>query len=189
MLASFTLPGAVETFNDDAEGVRLVGQSASAANSDAGFFGPISLFHREWNAYLDASIQVTNTTNSRYQIGFTTDNTLDGVDTLCNGDSCATVVIRPADATYQYIVNDGDAGQDITNSGISESTDVVRIQVRFDSANNRVGFTINDNPETFISAEIPATATDLFPVVLLENSVASQRQFIEIYYVFTSETK
>jgi len=61
--------------------------------------------------------------------------------------------------------------------------------VRFDSANNRVGFTINDNPETFITTEIPADTTDLFPVVLLENSVANQRQIIEIYYVFTTETK
>ena len=152
-------------------------------------FGNVALFHGEWDAYLDARIQVTNTTNSRLQIGFTTDTTLDNNNTFCNNDSCATVAIRTADATYQYIVNDGDPAQDVTDSGIAESTDVIRVQVRFDSANNRVGFTIDDNPETFISAEIPASNTNLFPIVLLENSVANQRQAIEIYYVYTSETK
>lgn len=191
LLAVNTLPGAVETWNVDAEGVRLVGQTGFPVGSDSGFFGStvVGLFHREWDAYLDARIQVTNTTNSRYQIGFTTDTSLDGVDGLCDNDSCASVVIRPGDATYQYIVNDGDAAQDVTNSGIAESTGVVRVQVRFDSANNRVGFTINDNTETFISLEIPAGNTNLFPVVIQENSVVNQRQSIEIYYVYTSETK
>jgi len=189
LLSSSTFPAPTEAVSDDPEGVRLAATTQAPVGGDAGLFGSVSIFHREWDAYLDARIQVTNTTNSRLQVGFTSDSSLDNNNTFCNGDSCATVAIRTADATYQYIVNDGDAAQDVTDSGIAESTNVVRIQVRFDSANNRVGFTINDNPETFITTEIPADTTDLFPVVLLENSVANQRQIIEIYYVFTTETK
>jgi len=187
LLASFTLPAATETFSDDADGVRIAAQTAIGAGNDAGFFGTVALYHREWDAYLDARIQVTNTTNNRLQVGFTTDTSLDNNNTFCNNDSCATVAIRTIDGTYQYIVNDGDPAMDVTDSGIAESSDVVRIQVRFDSSNNRVGFTINDNPETFITAEIPATTTDLFPVVLLENS--QDRQTIELYYIFTSQIK
>lgn len=189
LLGLNSLPGALDTFNDDVDGIRLVAQTGFPANSDNGFFGSVALYHREWDSYLDARIQVTNTTNSRYQIGFSSETLVDGGDGLCNNDSCASVMIRSGDTTYQYVVNDGDAAQDVTNSGIAESTGVVRVQVRFDSANNRVGFTINDNPETFISAEIPAAATDLFPIVVQENSVGNQRQSIEIYYVYTSEKK
>lgn len=188
LLSTSAFLGAVTGFGDDLEGVRITRQTAYAVNSDAGFSGTVAMFHREWDAYLDASIQVTNTTNSRLFVGFSTDGTLDNADTYCDTDSCALVAIRPADATYQYIVNDADAGQHLTPSGISESTGVVRIQVRFDSANNRVGFTINDNPESFITTDIPAPTTDLFPVVFFENSLAS-RQTIEMYYVFVSETK
>src|SRR3972149_1659655 len=189
LLSSSTFPAPTEAVSDDPEGVRLAATTQAPVGGDAGLFGSVSIFHREWDAYLDARIQVTNTTNSRLQVGFTSDSSLDNNNTFCNGDSCATVAIRTADATYQYIVNDGDAAQDVTNSGIAESTNVVRIQVRFDSANNRVGFTINDNPETFITTEIPAATTDLFPVVLLENSVANQRQIIETYYVYVTEKK
>jgi len=189
LLSSSTFPAPTDVVSDDADGIRLASTTQAPVGGDAGLQGSVAIFHREWDAYLDARIQVTNTTNSRLQVGFTSDSSLDNNDTFCNGDSCATVAIRTTDAAYQYIVNDGDAAQDVTNSGIAESTNVVRIQVRFDSANNRVGFTINDNPETFITTEIPAATTDLFPVVLLENSVANQRQIIETYYVYVTEKK
>jgi hypothetical protein len=187
LLSDYQLPGNADSVNDDANGVRLLSQTTYAAGGDAGFRTNVAQFHREWDAYLDARILVTNTTNSRLQVGFTDDPTLDNNNTFCNNDSCATVAIRTTDNTYQYLVNDGDPVQDITDSGIVESTDVVRIQVRFDSANNRVGFTINDNPEDFITAEIPADTDDLFPVVLLDNSL--HRQEILVYYVYVTEKK
>jgi hypothetical protein len=192
LLGTNTLVGTSSTFGVTPDGVRITRLTTYAANGDAGIFGGVAgvpIFHREWDAYLDTKIQVTNTTNSRILVGFSTDVTVDGNDNTCDApDSCAIVAIRAADATYQYIVNDGVGVQSFTNSGIPESTGVVRIQVRFDSANNRVGFTINDNPEVFISADLPGPATNLFPIVLIENS-AIHRQSIQIYYVYVSETK
>ena len=187
LLSDFSLPATFESVNDDPDGVYLLARSPITPGGDSGFRTNVAQFHREWDAYLDTKIKVINTTNYRLQVGFTTDPTLNDGDNVCLNDSCATVVLRVPDVTYQYIVNDGDAVQDITNSGITELTGTVRIQVRFDSANNRVGFTINDNPEDFITAEIPTPAADLFPVVLLENLI--DRQEIQIYYVYVTEKK
>ena len=187
LLSDFSLPATFESVNDDPDGVYLLARSPITPGGDSGFRTNVAQFHREWDAYLDTRIKVTNTTNFRLQVGFTTDPTLNDGDNVCLNDSCATVVLGSLDATYQYIVNDGDAAQDVTNSGFAESVDVVRIQVRFDSANNRVGFTINDNPEDFITAEIPAPTVDLFPVVLQEN--LADRQEIQIYYVYVTEKK
>jgi hypothetical protein len=191
LLNPSTLPAPLDVASADADG-RFMGSTTNwlANGADAGLVGPI-VFERGFNAYLDARFQVTNTTGSRYNIGFTSDGTLEGVDTMCSGDSCALVAIRSADATYQYIINDGAGPQIVTDSGIAESIGVVRVQVRFDSANNRVGFTINDNPEVFFTApadQIPGSTTPLIPVVSLENS-ANNRQQIETYYVYVSETR
>src|SRR3989304_6007328 len=187
LLSDFQLPATFESVNIDSDGVFLLARSPITPGGDAGFRTNVAQFHREWDAYLDTKIKVINTTNYRLQVGFTTDPTLNDGDNVCLNDSCATVVLRVPDVTYQYIVNDGDAAQDVTNSGFAESTGVIRIQVRFDSANNRVGFTINDNPEDFITAEIPAPTVDLFPVVLQEN--LADRQEIQIYYVYVTEKK
>jgi hypothetical protein len=188
MLNPSTLPAPSDAASSDTDGRFMLSTTTwPTGGADAGLVGP-QAFEGRFDAYLDARFQVTNTTGSRYNIGFTTDSTLDGNDNVCGGNSCALVVIRSIDATYQYIVNDGDGIQDVTDSGIAESTAVVRVQVRFDSVNNRVGFTINDNPETFISVEIPAPDTTLIPVVSLENS-ANNRQQIETYYAYVSQTK
>jgi hypothetical protein len=165
-------------------------QTAFGVGSDAGFISlATSTFSYQWDAYLDARIQVLNTTNNRYQIGFTDDTSLDNNNTPCNNDECATIVVRSTDATYQYIVNDGDAAQDVTDSGITESTGVVRMQVWFESANSMACFQIDSNPITCLTNELPASNTALRPVVIIENSVANQRQSIEWYYIYATQTK
>jgi len=181
-----------EFFLVDPDGERMESRTTFATGAgganDAGFISATGLFRHQWDAYLDTRIQVLNTTGNRYQIGFTTDSTLDNIETPCNGDSCATIVVRSTDATYQYIVNDGDVTQDVTDSGITESTGVVRMQVWFESANSRACFQIDSNAITCQTTEIPASATNLFAVVLIENSVVN-RQSIEWYYIYATETK
>jgi archaellum component FlaF (FlaF/FlaG flagellin family) len=184
-----TLVG-TEIFGSDADGLRMESQTAFGVGSDAGFISlATSTFSYQWDAYLDARIQVLNTTNNRYQIGFTDDTSLDNNNTPCNNDECATIVVRSTDATYQYIVNDGDAAQDVTDSGITESTGVVRMQVWFESANSMACFQIDSNPITCLTNELPASNTALRPVVIIENSVANQRQSIEWYYIYATQTK
>lgn len=180
--------GGTESLNDDADGVRILTTTGTTAGTDAGISTGSAIFHREWNAYLTVKIGTSSTAGERLFIGFITTSTLPNTQTPCANISCAGIFLNTTSTTYQYVVNDGDATQDITNSGISENSDVRIFTVRADATNNRFAFSINNGVETFISSEIPASTTDMFCVIALETSDASSDS-LRYYYAYVQEDK
>ena len=182
-----------ETKGDDTDGGRISTTTGTTVGGDAGTRGASMLnYHREWDAYMDARVQLQGTGGYETFIGFNSDTAtgaLAGTNTACNSDSCAGIGLRGnTHTTWQYIVNDGDATADFTNSGIANNTSVVRLQIEFKSATSEVCFTIDANPQVCLTIEIPASTTDLGHITSIATTDIVSDTF-EYYYVYTTSTK
>ena len=181
-----------ETTGDDTDGVRISTITGTAVGNDAGIRTNAGVWHSEWNPYLDVKIQLQGTGSYDTFIGFNSDlgaGAMDGTSTFCNSDTCAGIGIRAnTDTTWQYVVNDGDATADFTNSGIANNTSAVRMQVWGEAQNSRFCFMINSNPITCLTTEIPALTTDL-GVITLISTVNTSGDTLEYYYLYAESLK
>jgi len=183
--------GGTETMGADADGSRIstvtTGVGTDAGVQSAAVVGSAAC-HLEWNCYLDTRAQLQVLAGGRLFVGFSSVATLPNTDTPCALRSCAGFVVDTNDAVFDIVVNNGGAAEVRIPGTIAENTNVHRFQVRADAANNRFGFTIDEGTEVFVSAQIPAAATNLFILTVFETSDAVNDAF-EYYYVYTENDK
>jgi archaellum component FlaF (FlaF/FlaG flagellin family) len=177
-----------QTYGDDADGTRWSTPVTVTGGTDGGIQSAnANNFHEEWNIKLIAKIQQSATSSHRIFVGFKQSAAMPNSDSICGaggGSECAGFVIDSDDAAWQIITNNGDAAETRTacTSGCTDDTLVHTLQVRSDAANNRWGFTWDDNPEQFVSTDTPAAATDLFVDVEMESTGTNNS--IEIYHIY-----
>jgi hypothetical protein len=193
LLADITSDGG-QSFGDDGDGARWSTTTTNTAGNEGGIQSTnANMFHLEWNSNMIVRAQQLSTTGQRMFVGFTTLPTLPNTNTPCASASCAGFVIDSDDTAWSIVTNSGDVTETRTacSSGCAEDTAVHTFQIRADAANNRFCFIFDAEAEQCVSSDIPASTTDLFLDVEIENAVGGggSAQTIEIYSIYVESDK
>lgn len=163
-LAAVTTSGTLTEANDTDSAYVQAAITATTGSFGGFISASFDLVRRQYDPYFACLIRTSTViTVMRFWIGITsaaignTDNP-GGAGTSFAGFRYSTVAVDPA---WMAVTADGAATSTLTTGvGITTSTAYL-FQMRVDSANGIVYFSVNDSTEVTLSANLPATTTEL----------------------------
>jgi hypothetical protein len=185
-----TNDGAQGRTTAEADGLAVNWLATATTGSKAGFHctSGAATTYRSWNPRIKVRQKISATANTVYYVGWsstnaalTGDNPLDNLSGFVFGK-------RTADTNWFIIKNDGDATQDVVDTGVAVSTAIHTVELVCDNANSKIGWSVNGAAFTYETTEIPAATTGLWYVATCETE-ENVAKTLSMYYFIAIQDK
>jgi len=191
LLSQLTIAGTPINSGDYTNGRWVRYTSAGTAGDNAGWrYTGTPYTYRGWNPSYFVKMRTDNTAASRGWFGWMSTSTEPTGDDFLNALSGVALGWLAGDTNWQIITNDGTGVTSYASTGVAIATNTIyTLEIRAEDTTPRFGYSINGATMAFVTSNLPAQTTALYPVFQLEQTTTAAGKNLDRFHVFTRGDK